>query len=63
MAGFSLGLPPNVYSEYAGKNEYNITRKNPLLTEYTGYQEKTVKDARFIIKRAREVQQETRNRN
>ena len=63
LASFSLGISPDVYSEYAGENEYKTTRKTPLLTEHTDYREKTASDIRFIIEQAREVQQEARNRN
>ena len=57
MTDFSLSIPPDVYSEYAGNNEYNITGINPLPTEYPNYRDRTVNDVRRIMNRTRDVRQ------
>ena len=66
MQHFRLGIPADVYSEYAGEDTYNEIRKQPKLTEYPNYVEATASDAKFIIERAKAIyaqsQQEDRCR-
>ena len=54
---FSLGVSPDIYSEYAGDLEYQLERANLLLTEQPNYRELTVADAQRLIDRARAVRQ------
>ncbi len=58
MSEFTLRLPPDIYSEYAGEDEYGLLRQQPLLTEQPDYRERTIADAQRIIDRAREVRQQ-----
>ncbi len=54
----SLGIPPDIYSAYAGEQEYEEEgRQQPLLTDQPDYRQRTVADAQRIINRAREVRQ------
>ena len=56
---FRLGIPPDIYSAYAGEQEYEEeARAQPLLTNQPDYQTRTVADAQRIIDRAREVRQQ-----
>ncbi len=52
MRDFGLSIPPDVYSEYAGGDEYRRTRKQPRLTDQENYRERTVADIRALIDRA-----------
>jgi hypothetical protein len=54
---FSLGIPPDIYSEFAGDLEYQLERAHPPLTEQPNYREQTVSDAQLLIDRARAVRQ------
>ena len=56
LLDFSFSIPPDIYSAYAGEQEYE-ERVQPLLTSQPGYRERTVADARRLIDRAREVRQ------
>ena len=56
MSGFSLSIPPAVYTSYAGRDEYK-TRTQPNLTEFPDYLQRTKADVERIIHRAREVRQ------
>ena len=56
MREFAFGIPPDIYTEYAGDQVYRI-RRQPLLTDQPGYRERTVADVQRIIHRAREVRQ------
>ena len=59
MSEFSLSITPDIYSEYAGQDEYRGGRKQPLLTQQENcqenYRERTVIDIRTLIDRAREL--------
>ena len=56
LRDFSLSIAPDIYSAYAGEQEYE-ERALPPLTSQPGYRERTVADARRLIERAREVRQ------
>ena len=56
LAEFSLSIPPEVYTAYAGGDEYEA-RAQPSLTEFPGYLELTKADVERIISRARAVRQ------
>ncbi len=55
---FQLSIPPDIYTQYAGEQMYLLTRRHPLLTDQPDYRQRTISDARRIINRAREVQQD-----
>ena len=56
---FRLGIPPAIYSAYAGEQEYEDVevRAQPRLTSQSEYQTHTVADAQRIIDRARAMRQ------
>ena len=54
LRGFSLAIPPEVFSEYAGSLVYN-RRRQPELSSYPNYVEITRAAAERIVGRAREV--------
>ena len=54
MKDFRLAIPPEVYTEYAGGNEYH-PREQPELTSFPDYLGRTVADAQAIIDRAKQV--------
>ena len=54
MKDFRLSIPPEVYTEYAGGNEYH-PRQQPELSSFPDYWERTVADAQAIIDRAKQV--------
>ena len=56
LRDFSLSIAPDIYSAYAGEQEYE-ERTQPLLTGQPGYRARTVADAQRLIDRAREVRQ------
>ena len=59
MRNFAFSISPDIYSAYAGEQEYyEEARTQPLLTDQPDYQERTVADAQRIIDRAREVRQQ-----
>lgn len=55
LADFSLSISPDIYSEYAGRHEYNEGGKEPLLTEQEGYRERTMRDVETLLERARRL--------
>ena len=55
MNNFRLDIPPDIYSEYTGDNEYERERTQPLLTDQDNYRERMVNDIRALIERAREL--------
>ena len=55
MNNFRLSIPPDIYSEYAGDNEYERERTQPLLTAQDDYRERTVNDIRALIEQAHEL--------
>ena len=58
MRNFAFSIPPDIYSAYAGEQEYeDEERTQQLLTEQPDYRERTVADAQRIIDRARAVRQ------
>ena len=54
---FSLSISPDVYSAYAGHQEYLAGRVPPTLTQMPNYRERTVADAQRLLDRARTVRQ------
>ena len=59
MRNFHLGIPADVYSEYAGEDAYKERRIRPKLTDQADYLTKTVADAQFIIERARAIYEQS----
>ena len=57
LADFRLDISPDLYSAYAGEDEYRRERSQSLLTEQPGYRELTQSAAQRLINRAREVRQ------
>lgn len=55
MRDFRLSIPPEIYTEYEGRGEYQEARQQPLLTEQPDFLRRTVADAQFIISRAQTV--------
>ena len=51
MAEFRLGISPDIYSEYAGQDEYKRERQQPRLTEQEDYFERTERDISALIGR------------
>lgn len=56
LRDFRLSIPPEVYTEYAGGNEYH-PREQPELTSIPDYRERTVVAAQTIIDRAKQVRE------
>ena len=54
MREFSLSVPPDVYTEYEGQAECRA-RRQPELTQYPDYLERTKEDVSQIINRAKEL--------
>lgn len=59
LSEYSLAIPPDIYTEYAGRQGYRLARTNPLLTAQEEYTLKTVDDVEFIINRAVQVREQT----
>ena len=59
---FRLSIPPDVYSEYEGEQEYR-TRTQPRLSDFPAFRERTVADALRIIDRAKHVRLQRESRN
>ena len=59
MRNFAFSILPDIYSAYAGEQEYEEeeARPQPLLTEQPDYRERTVADVQRIINRARSVRE------
>ena len=57
MADFHLSIPPQVYNAYEGGDEYK-PRRQPRLTTFPDYLERTVADAQAIINRAKQVREQ-----
>ena len=57
LQNFTLSIPPDVYSEYAGHQEYLTGRVHPTLTQMFDYRQRTVADAQRLIDRARAIRQ------
>ena len=55
LRDFRLSIPPDIYTEYEGRDEYREVRRQPLLTEQADFLNRTVADAQFIISRAQAV--------
>ena len=60
LRNFTLSIPPDIYSAYAGEQEYEEkgARVAPLLTDQPDYRQRTVADVHRIIHRARAVRQD-----
>lgn len=58
LSAFSLAIPPDIYTEYAGRQGYRLARSNPLLTSQENYLSKTVGDVEIIINRAVQVREQ-----
>ena len=52
LRDFRLAIPPDVYTEYEGQAEYR-SRRQPQLTQFADFAEKTVEDITRIIDRAK----------
>ena len=61
MREFSLSVPPDVYTEYEGQAEYRA-RRQPELTQYPDYLERTKEDVSQIINRAKELRDRATDR-
>ena len=55
MANFALDIHPDVYTEYAGKDEYKDQRRRPLLTDHPGYRDATATAAEQLLNLARQL--------
>ena len=55
---FSLQICPDVYSGYDGRKFYQLEKREPGITEFEGYREKTVADVERLLKRAEEVREQ-----
>ena len=55
MSNFALEIHADVYTEYAGRDEYREGRRRPTLTEHPNWFEATVNAAEAIIGRARQL--------
>ena len=55
MRHFHLGIPADVYSEYAGEDAYQEQRIRPRLTDHADYLAQTRAAAQFIIERAKAI--------
>lgn len=62
MGNFNLQIPPDAYSEYEGRKFYQLERREPGITEFEGYREKTVADVERLIERAEEVREQQDDR-
>ena len=51
---FRLSIPPDVYSQYAGDQNYS-PGTHPDLTDFPDFQQRTVQDMEFILERAKEL--------
>lgn len=56
MADLHLSIPPQIYNAYEGSDEYK-PRRQPRLTTFQDYLERTVADAQAIIDRAKQVRE------
>ena len=56
LRDFRLSIPPEVYTEYAGGNEYH-PREQPEMSSFPDYLERTVVAAQTIIDRAKQVRE------
>ena len=54
MSDFRLSIPPDLYSEYAGDDEYRRERTQRS-SPTDNYRERTVNDIRALIERARKL--------
>ena len=57
LGNFALSISPDIYSEYAGDQEYKLRRNFPTLIEQPDYRQRTVADAQRLIDRARAIRQ------
>lgn len=57
LENFALSISPDIYSEYAGDQEYKLRRNFPMLTEQPDYRLHPVTDAQRLIDRARAIRQ------
>ena len=55
LRSFTLSIPPDIYSAYAGDEGYSAERQQPRLTEVDDYMERTVNDVEFLMERARQL--------
>ena len=54
LRDFRLSIPPEIYSAYAGSEEYE-RRARPVLTRFPDYLARTQSDVQRIIDRAKQV--------
>ena len=55
LRDFRLSIPPDVYSQYAGEDEYR-NNELPTLTSVENYRERTTADAERLIERAKQLE-------
>ena len=55
MANFALEIHPDVYTEYAGTDEYKDVRRRPPLTHHPNYRDATATAAQRLIERAHQL--------
>ena len=60
LSEFSLAISPDIYTEYAGRQGYHLSRSNPMLTNQEDYLAKTVDDVEFIINRAAQIREQAK---
>lgn len=62
LRDFRLAIPPDVYTEYEGGAEYRA-RRQPLLTQFADFADKTVGDINRIIDRAKLLRAQAEDRS
>ena len=61
LRDFRLAIPPDVYTEYEGQAEYR-SRRQPQLTQFPDFADKTVGDVHRIIDRAKLLRAQANDR-
>ena len=60
LADYHFSVEPDIYSQYAGGERYEIGSSQRRLTDVENYHEDTVADARFLLNFARRVEESNR---
>ena len=55
LAEFRLSISPDIYSEYAGQDEYKKERQQPRLTDQEDFFERTVRDVDTLMSRVNQL--------
>ena len=55
LSNFSLSISPDIYSEYAGQDEYKQEREQPKLTDQHDYFARTERDIVTLVERAAQL--------